>query len=182
MAIRSGMASIVRELRQYGQAAQDDVFDGLTYWSDEQLQQIADRNSRRGKVLAKRVDPDYLIYQIVAPKTVSFEDAIRVFQTDTDVEVVDSFTFNPDTQEITFDSARSEEEFYAYGLIVAVYDALAELWQSKADQRFNYIDWKAQNNKMNMEQEYQHCLDMALYYRAKTIRTWGRNGRGRWYF
>ncbi len=98
------------------------------------------------------------------------------------MENVAAFTFNPDTKELTFTGAQTETEYYAYGLVFRIYDALAELWQSKADQRFNYIDWKAQNNKMNMAQEYQHCVDRALFYRSKTIRTWDRNGKGSWFF
>lgn len=182
MPIRDGMTDIVRQMRQYGQAAPNDVFDGITYWTDEQLQQIADRNSRRGKLKIKRVDPDYKIYRIVAPKTAAVEDDLRVYTTDTDVEVTGLFTFNPDTMEVTFTDAQTDDEYYIYGLVIAIYDALAELWETKADQRFNYIDWKAQNNKMNMKQEYDHCVDRALYYRSKTIRSWGRDGRGKWFF
>lgn len=182
MSLRTSMASIISEVRQYGQAAPDDVFDGVTYWSDQQLQTIADRNSKLGKVKAKQVDPDGLIFKLVVPKTIAVENDIRLFTTDTVIEVTADFTYDHDTQELTFAAPQTPTEYFVYGRIVRIYNALAELWQNKADQRFNYIDWKAQNNKMNMTQEYQHCIDRALYYRGKTIRNFERNGRGAWFF
>lgn len=180
MPIRTGMTDIVALLRQYGQAATNDVFDGVTYWTDEQLEAIADRNGRRVLIKIKRTDPAYTIYRVIAPNTIRLEDDLAVYTAD-EVAVATSFTYNSNTNELVFTTALTDEVYYAYGLVVDVYAALAELWENKASQRFNYIDWKAQNNKMNMAQEYQHCLDRAAYYRNKRIRTFTRDGRGRWY-
>lgn len=180
MAARDSMVYIVALLRQYGQAATDDVFNGTTYWTDDQLQSIADSNGVRGYVKLKRVDPDNLIYRLVMPKSLRPEDNLRIF-TIGDTEVTTGFTYNTDTQELTFDEALTEDLYRAYGLVINLYDALAQLWGQKAEQRFNYIDWKAQNNKMNMEQEYKHCLDRQSYYRARRVRAFRKDGRGEWY-
>lgn len=181
MAVRTSMQAIIDDLRRYGSAAQDDEFNGEVFWNDLQLQNIADRNGRRVLIKVKRVDPDYLVYRLVAPNSIAMENSIVVYDAS---EVVNpaSFTFNPLTSELTFTTAQEDEEYFAYGFVVQLYDALAELWQTKADQRFNYIDWKAQNNKMNMKQEYDHCVAQALYYRSKRFRTFDRKGRGSWYF
>lgn len=181
MAVRASMASIIAQLRQYGGAASNDVFEGVTYWTDQQLQDIADRNGRRGYMKVKRVDPDYKVYRLVAPASITLENAIVVYDTSEAVNTA-PFTFNPLTAEITYSTAQTDEDYLAYGLAVQIYDALADLWQVKADQRFNYIDWKAQNNKMNMKQEYDHCVARALYYRGKRLRTFDRKGRGSWFF
>lgn len=180
MALRTTMTAIISQLRQFGQAAPDDEFDGVIYWTDAQLQTIADRNGRRGTIKIQRVDPDYMIYRLVAPKGVLLEDSIKVYD-EFGSELAGTFTYNSDTNEIVFDEPQASDEYRAYSLAVQINDALAELWQNKADQRFNYIDWKAQNNKMNMAQEYQHCVDRALFYRSKKIRTFDKKGRGKWF-
>lgn len=180
MAVRPTMQAIIDTLRQYGQAATDDEFDGIVYWTDAQLQQIADQNSRRGTLTLKSVDPANFEYQLVAPRGVMLEDTIKVYN-QSQVLSTAPFAYNPDTNLITFDDAQTSSQFAAYGAVVDINEALAQLWQNKADQRFNYIDWKAQNNKMNMAQEYQHCVDRALFYRSKKIRTFDRKGRGKWF-
>lgn len=177
--MRTTMESIVNHLRQAGMAASDDEFDGVTYWSDDQLLPFADRNGTRGIVKAKRVDPSGFVYRLNVPPSVRFEDTLEVYSGET--AVATDFTFNHDTNELTFDTALYEDVYNVYAFVVQMYDALAELWQVKADQRFNYIDWKAQNNKMNMKQEYDHCVNRATFYRAKRIRTFDRKGRGKWY-
>ncbi len=181
MALRTTMQAIISDLRQFGAAATDDEFNGVTYWTDAQLQEIADRNGRRGTIKMKRVDPDYMVYRLVAPQSITMENAIVVYTTSEAVNPA-PFSFNPLTAEVTFETAQSDEEYLAYGFVVQLYDALADLWQTKADQRFNYIDWKAQNNKMNMKQEYDHCVERAMYYRGKRIRSFDRKGRGKWHF
>lgn len=181
MAYRATMDAIVANLRQFGQAAPDDEFDGITYWTEEQLQQIADRNSKLGFIKLKRVDLDYKAYRLVAPPTVMFENNIVLYDS-SDVVNASEVAYNADTNEFIFTTAQDDEDYMAYGRVVQLYDALAELWQTKADQRFNYIDWKAQNNKMNMAQEYQHCVDRAVYYRGKRIRSFDKKGRGKWFF
>lgn len=180
MAVRVGMAAIIATLRQYGQAAPDDEFDGVIYWTDAQLQQIADQNGTREYVKAIAVDLDNTIFRLILPKSKTIENDLKVYNL-YGVEVVTPFTFNSDTGELTFTTALTDTEYRGYGLVIQIYDALAQLWQVKADQRFNYIDWKAQNNRMNMAQEYQHCVERAIYYRNKRVRTFDRKGRGEWY-
>ncbi len=178
--MRDSMQSIVDHLRQFGQAATDDEFDGVTYWSDDQLLPFADRNGTRGIVKAKRVDPGGFVYRLNVPPSIRFEDDMVVY-TANETVVGTAFTFDHNTNELTFEAALSEDVYDVFVFAVQLYDALAELWQVKADQRFNYIDWKAQNNKMNMKQEYDNCVRRAEYYRAKRIRSFDKKGRGKWF-
>jgi len=38
MSARTGMESLVNHLRQQGEASSTDLFNGVTYWTDDQLQ------------------------------------------------------------------------------------------------------------------------------------------------
>lgn len=181
MAVRTTMADIVLTLRQYGSAGISDEFAGVVYWTDQQLQDIADENGRRGAIKAKSVDPLNKIFRLVAPDGVEFENDLDVYTTQ-NVLLEEVFTYNRLTEEVIFTNAQSVSEVLVRGLLVNTNDALAQLWQAKADMRFDYIDWKAQNNRMNMKQEYDHCVERARYYRNKKVRTFDRKGRGTWYY
>lgn len=180
MAIRPTMKHIIDELRHFGNAGLADEFEGVTYWTDGQLQDIADRHGKRGSVKIKVVDPENKVYRLVAPRVGSFETDIKVLN-EAGAEVSGG-TYSYATAEVSFTTTQTDDTYWIYGFFVDINAALAELWELKAAQRFDYIDWKAQNNRMNMKQEYDHCLDRARYYRSKKIRMFDRKGRGSWFF
>lgn len=177
---RTSMASIIAFLRQYGNAATDEVFNGVTYWDDDQLEAIADSWSSREVVRLHTIQLESpTIYTLSLPKFHFMEDDFTVYDS-SDVEVATAATYNQNRQELTFVSALdANEEYTLQALVVRGYDALADLWTQKASQREDYVDFKAGNNKMNMKQEHDNCLQKAAYYRAKTIRRWPRQ-KGRW--
>lgn len=179
MPARNTMGAVIAQLRQYGAAATDDVFNGVTYWTDEQLQQIADRNSRQGFIKLEPVDPAGLVYRLHRVPTVQMENSMTIYE-DENTPVTATFTYNADTQELTFTAPLGNSTYYVFGRAIQIYDALADLWQVKADLRYQYIDWKAQNNRSNMRQEYQNCIERANYYRGKRVRSFTRTGVGEW--
>jgi hypothetical protein len=180
MPARASMTAIIAELRLYGAAATDDVFGGVTYWTDEQLQKIADRNSRQGFIELEQADPAGLVYRLKHGPSLQLENALTVYASDQTTALANAFTYNSDTKELTFTEAPASATYYVYGRAIQIYDALAELWQAKADQRYQYIDWKAQNNRSIMRQEYQNCVDRATLYRSKRVRSFSRTGVGDW--
>lgn len=176
------MSDVIRFVRQYGQATYTDEFSGVTYWDDDQIEEIADTAGLRRSVLLKPVTRDYKNYRILLPKGQKLENSFKIYKSDGTELTSPVGTYNFVLNEISFPTALSSTELYAVdALVVDMWEALADLWQQKADQRFDYIDWKAQNNKMNMKQEYDHCVERALFYSSKKIRSFSRSGKGKWY-
>jgi len=181
MAARSGMSSLVSYLRQYGQAATDDVFYGVTYWTDDQLQSILDGQAMYGKVRLLPRDIDIKIFALDLPRHYWVEaDTFTVYDSD-DTVVATSATLNEEQRLLTFTSALEEDEYYYiqgtfYNMIVA----LAELWGQKAEQRSQFVDFKAGNNRMYMNQEWQHCVDREQYYRRRIAKRFPRTRKTRW--
>lgn len=180
MAARLTMAAIVAQMRLYGAAATDDEFNGVTYWTDDQLQDIADRNSRLMYLRLEQADLEGLVYRIAYKPSIEFESSLTLLD-EYQQPIATSFTYNPTTKELTFSSPlNSNNTYYVFGRAIRIYDALADLWEAKASQRYPYIDWKAQNNRSNMRQEYENCLKQAAFYRGKRVRSFSRTGVGEW--
>lgn len=180
MPIRTSMQTVVNTLRQYGQAATDDVFRGVTYWTDEQLQTIADQWSAFGQARLKQLEvADSKLYQLDIPNMMLMEDSFKVYDDDKTL-ISTSVTYSQTQSLLTFVSALdTDHDYFVEARFIRLYDALADLWEQKAAQRFDYIDFKAGNNKMNMKQEYDNCMSRVAYYRNKTIRRFPRQ-RGKW--
>lgn len=180
MAARLTMAAIVAQMRLHGAAATDDEFNGVTYWTDDQLQAIADRNSRLTYLRLEQADLDGLIYRVENKPSIEFENDLTVLDSN-QVPLDLTFTFNANTKELTFtEPLNTRASYYVFGRAIRIYDALAELWEVKASQRYPYIDWKAQNNRSNMRQEYENCVKQATFYRGKRVRSFSRTGVGEW--
>lgn len=179
--MRPSMANIVTFLRQYGQASENEEFAGITYWTDDQLEQIADQYSYRARVDIETIqNSDPTIYKISVPFYNLMEDDFLIYDEDDELVSSPVGTYSQARQEIEFASALDEDvEYFVEALFVKIYDALADLWSQKASQRFDYVDFKAGNNKMDMSQERDFCEKRAAYYRAKTIRRWPRQ-KGKW--
>lgn len=180
MPIRTSMQDIVDALRQYGQAADDDVFREVNYWSDEQLQDIADLYSQFGQARLERQQVvGSTLYAVVIPKMNFMEDDFIVYDA-SKTEIATMATYSQTQQLITFASnLDTSKDYFVEARFIRFYDALSDLWEQKAAQRFDYIDFKAGNNKMNMKQEYDHCMERAAYYRNRTMRRFPRQ-RGKW--
>jgi hypothetical protein len=182
--MRPGMSLIVAQMRQYGSASRTDIFNDVTYWSDDQLEEIADDNSDRQTV---RLLPSSIVgrthFRLEIPRHYWFEsDAYSILEVcDTPVPVYTLAVYEPRNGEIVFAEDLSETKKYMLeGRAVNLYAALAALWEQKAAQRADYADFKAGNNKVNMSQEYEHCVKRMAHYRNRTIRRYDRSSSGKW--
>jgi hypothetical protein len=186
MAVRPGMQLIVAQIRRNGQASQTDEFNGETFWSDEQLQEIADVQSERLLIKLLPINSATKTeYSLKCPRHYWFEtDSIAVMSLvsdDTLPIITTSFTYNPVRGEIIFAEDLSDcLQYVVQGYAVNMWMASADLWEQKAAQRYDYSDFKAGNNKINLSQEHQHCLNMSKMYRNRIIRRYDRSGTGRW--
>lgn len=167
------MQPLVDYLRRYGLARTNEEFNGIIFWSDDQLEEVL---LMRGNYAAYRLLPtlDPTIFRVDAPSSFFLRLDYRVV-TDSETwhEVVSSLNLLERT--ITFEVAPGDAAYGVSGFFVSMWAALADLWDRKAQQRHNYIDFKAGHNDMRMSQEYQHCISQRDYYNSKTLRTHRRN-------
>ena len=177
MAIRLSMTKPVRYLRQYGNAAEDDVFSGVTFWTDDQLLEIMDRFGQRGTHLMVPATQDYLTYVVNLPEH-QFIDSDTIVVIDSAGDTVSTtYTLNADRLELVFDSALDDDEtYFIEALFFNMWLCLADLWQQKAGQRAGFVDFKAGQNTIKLGQERDYCLKMSHHYRRKI----GRRHHRRW--
>ncbi len=175
------MTDVVAWVRKYGEAAVDDEFNGITYWTDDQIEEIADRWSTPASVKLVPIQVSGRTKFKVDLKNHHLMENEFLIYTENELAVATPVgTWEAQRGILTFGSDLSDTvTYYVTAQFTNGYEAVADLWEQKANQRFDYIDWKAQNNKMNMKQEYDHCVARASYYRNKIIRRFPRQ-RGRW--
>ena len=177
MAARSGLTEILKYLRQYGNAARDEVFSGVIYWVDPQLEDIAETWAVRQRVRLNPATSDWLTFSIDLPRHYMVDTDSLVIYTDAGAEVETTYSIQVLRGEVVFTSALAEGYYYVEGLFVHMWSALADLWEQKASQRTGYINFKAGQKSMFLEQEYNHCVARGAYYRRKVMRRHNKKWR-----
>lgn len=179
MTVRTSMLRPIAVLRRLGNCAYNDQFNDTTYWTDEQLQEMLDA--------AHLVVPPIKLKPILRKENGVFrwwvqmidirpymilEEVGRVV----DVEGYDvpstSYTVDYVQKVVQFDPdlAPYSSQYYFEAPVFHLYEAAANVWQEKANQRVDYVRWKAGNYSVNAEAEYQHCLERARYYRGLVLK------------
>lgn len=172
MPVRTAMQPLIDYLRREGQAASDDEFNGVTYWTDQQLQDILDQVSERQVAYVKKATISGLIYVFDAPRHI-YPDPDEITFLGADLEEISAtYTYDLLRNELTFTS--DPEISYVQASFVNFWVAAAQLWGEKANQRFTFIDNKSGQNSLKMEQEYHHCVARQQLYRNRRIRRWGK--------
>jgi hypothetical protein len=180
--MRDGMQLIVAHLRHYGSAATTDLYNGITYWTDEQLEALADDNSERLLVpLRPSVRGDSQHFTAQMPRSFWFEtDSITVRQISNSETVPTTYVYAPNENAFIFSEELDCKAYEVVGKAINLNLALAALWEIKANQRYDYADFKVgQSNKIDLSQEYDHCVARAAFYRSRIIKSFSRS-TGRW--
>ena len=178
---RAEMQNLIERLRNMTEASRTDTFQGKTYWSDDQLEEVLDENRVTTPVRLSLVpgkqniggSPAWYIQAVDFSRHIGYEDNFKVY-TGAGVEVAaEDFVvekFGTKLQ-VTFDP--DEVSDTSYELEITLYNlnwAAAEVWGRKADQRIELVDMKAGAHQFKGNQEYQRCLDRQIYYRKKSAR------------
>jgi len=166
------MQAAIDYLRQHGQASLTDVYLTVTYWTDQQLQDILDRNSYRFSAVLVLLTRDELTVTARLPRFHYADIDTVVWYDSSDVIVTPSVTYNFERNEWVL--AATTTAVHIEAAYTDMYEALADLWGQKASQRWELVNFKAGNNRTDLEQEYQHCLDRQSYYRNRVIRRFKR--------
>lgn len=169
----ANMLPLVTYIRQYGNAATDDVFGATTYWTNDQLEELA---LGRGTYSSFKFNyATDLAFISEKPKHYWLRSGFQLYTEDDVLVNAATYTYKPLEGAIVFSTAQTYEPYFvAKGFTVHMWDALGDLWDRKASQRADYINFRAGHNVMNMREEYEHCVSLRDYYRAKTIRRWRR--------
>lgn len=175
MAIRTGMVGLVAYLRQFGNVGTSEVWDGVTYWTDEQLQDILDTHHDIQIVELNQVNSDGTKYKL--SRNLSIETDTFVLLDINSTELDDVVTYTELQGVFTFDTAPTYERIFVECDTYNVTMALADLWERKAQHRQHYVDTKAGAQQMKLKQEYEHCLQMSQIYRQRTVKSWARKGK-----
>lgn len=182
---RPTMALVISRFRRMTDAATDDEFNGVTYWTDDQLQDVLDENSF--PVIDLELTPSTMLVNGVADWRTQFfsKKTLKAYDYERNAQVVETSTGTPlASDDFTVDWLRMTVTLSgdvttntAYSLRVTLYDmwdAAARVWYEKAEQRVSYISSKAGTHKLDFQQEYEHCIQRALYYRGRRIRVFKR--------
>jgi hypothetical protein len=167
MPVRPAMQPLIDLLREKGNARDTDEFGGITYWTDEQLQDILDGAITRKSVGGVLDDATETIYMPAIPK-LWYADPDTVTVRVSGSWVAHTGTWDTLQRELT--TTQDVEAINAEWISMNL--ALADLWEAKAAQRSDFINIKGGQNKLDMEQEYNHCMERERYYRARIWQRW----------
>lgn len=179
MAVRPTMQRPISVLRRLGSCATNDIFNSVTYWTDEQLQDILDANLLPSQPVPLRENVRFVAGErdwgaqtiMLRPYMILEEDATVIDGFGQTVNAA-FYTVNYVQKLVLFDTAAApyRDRFFIQGKVYHLYNAAADVWQEKANQRSNYARWKAGNYSVDAEAEYEHCLQRAMYYRGLVLK------------
>lgn len=179
MAARAGMTELIAELRGLCDAGTADYSItgvAVTFWSDDQLQDVLDGHRsdvRREPLLATPdtigggsvVTHDYYFRAENVEGTASGTAAWVVRDTTGAAVDADDYSVNLRAQTIRF-TANTQGTVYV--LTCRSYDierAAAAVWEQKAGHAASRFDLKTDNHDMKRSQVVEHCLKMAAQFR-----------------
>src|SRR5574341_1094503 len=181
MPVRSGMTKIILELRRMTDTSDGEVtVNGVSYWSDQQLQDILDQHrldvldvelvskplQTNGVTEWKRYYiPDgvgrFIEYDSAVPDTSIFDivNSLGVSAAGYTVDLLSkSIVFTANTGGITY---------FLRGRTYLIYGSAAQVWFEKAGHRTALINWTAGLQQLEEDLEYQHCMAMYKEYNSR---------------
>jgi hypothetical protein len=196
MPIRESMTGLVSRLRSITGAALDDEFHGVTYWSDEQLEAELDKVRYPAYALKltkieRKIDGscDYSNQTFNLLRGYWVEDLYTIRDTSGNEVSSPLYTvaINEQRGQVTFESNPGSG---CLTIDLYVYDwnaAAAAVWEQKAAHRFDYLDVKAGDHKINHSDEYKNCVNRARWHSDRKAKSFQRtparfipDSRNRW--
>lgn len=175
MSVRAGMANLIQELRAAANVGTDEYsVDGVTYWTDDQLQTRLDKTQETHVRLLLQERPvytgDWEYYEYLIPAGPHFEQS----GTDSGWVVRDSlggtvtgYTVNYAARKITFSADQEGASYYLDCRTYNLNAAAADVWEWKAAHVAAAFDWSSDNHSVKASQEYEHCMAQAAKFRGR---------------
>ena len=173
-------ALAVAHLRQITASAEDDVFNGVTYWTDDQLIEILERHESHLfqlplKLAGETYDGLY-VYKL-ASQSRNFWCTQDAAVNDSGTDVTDAVTIDYKHNLTVTSATELVDPAFTELNEIDMNGAAAEVWRTKAQQRSHYADWRAGSHSVKSSQEYEHCLSMAKLYESKRVKSFNWKGR-----
>jgi len=161
---RTGMASLILELRSLGQAGISEfVLDTTTYWSDAQLQSMLDVwQTRNYKVPLEYITNSGVDYRLPIAR-------IERAGTDSGFAVLDSagvvvsptlYAVNYDARVVTFTTAQNGAYYSLNYRSYTVSNAVADVWGIKASYYADSVTWASDNHRVELGELHENALAM----------------------
>lgn len=182
MAAREGMTSLITRLREMTSTENtgEDALNGTQYWTDDQLQDYLDDTSTRVIDIPLEARPFYesgtFTYRFFYIPLGTGKWIEEPTSSSNVFHVVDSLGNEDSTTLYTFDQERNEIEYttdletaqrYWRGVVFDLNAAAANVWETKASMRYQYIEARFGGHWIKADQEFEHCKSQAKYYRSK---------------
>lgn len=176
---RTGMASLITELRGMTNTANDDyTVGGVSYWSADQLQQVLDRHRMEvvrealhhldeygagGTANITRYYSRYGNYEQTTGGS-----AVFVVQDSTSNTVgTASYSVDYTRGEVIFAANTGGSAYYLTGRTYDLNAAAADVWERKAAQvAMAAYSWSSDNMRVDKSGIRKEALEMARYYRS----------------
>ena len=179
---RTTMADIITELRGMANAGTADyTITSTTYWSDDQLQSILDRNRmdvhqellHSEQKWVGAADAEYYDYYSAYDWFEQTDGGTAIFVIEdaigTDVGTA-LYTADYQAGRVTFVSDTGGADYYLSGRIYDLNGAAADVWRKKAVQvaaSSSGFDWSTDNMSMKRSQQVSQARDMVGYYEGQ---------------
>lgn len=172
---RTGMANLISTVRDLGVAGTADYTLGTTtYWTDDQLQTILDRNKLSVRREELQVVPSYdggtLVYKEYRSQFGNYEQTTggtAIFEIENAIgETVGTASWTMDYANgvLTFSANTAGSSYFLSGDSYDIYRAAADVWRTKAGHHSGAVDFSTDNMTVNRGQMIQNDREMASYY------------------
>lgn len=168
------MTSIITELRQMTNTSPSDyTINGVDYWTDDQIQDIADRsrNIVRGlrlKTMPTYINGSYQYTEYVIPLSLALriegDSAFRLYDA-SGTNITSGYTVSYNTKTVVFDNDTLGADYYVDIYTYDMYAIAADIWQQKAAHYADMSDWSSDNHSVKASQLYEQALQKVQFYR-----------------
>lgn len=174
MTVRTTMADLILDLRALTDASTSDyTAGGVTFWSDQQLQDALDGRRQAVRFIEMSAQPDY------ANGAFSYTDYIlpaENMEGGTVLQVLDNtgaavgtalWSFDRNRGVVTFTADTAGASRFVTGRSYNVNLAAADVWRKKAAHYATAYDVSTDNHSLKRSQLIQHCQAMAREFEAR---------------
>ena len=170
--MRTGMSDLVQTVRELSNAGTSEMTVGtVTYFSDDHIQASLDNHRRDFQFENMEVYPEQAVGSIVYKEfhTEPYVEAgTNFYLQTTGGTVVGTALYSVDYTRgvITFTNDTVGTSFYASGRTYDVYSAAADIWDRKAANVANQVDWSSDNHSVKNSQVFQFYQKQASDMRS----------------
>lgn len=166
------MSDLVQTVRELSNAGTNEFTVGtVVYFSDDHIQAALDNNRRDFQFMPMEVNPEQAVGSVVYKefRTEPYTESGTLFYLQTaGGSAVGTSLYSVDNARgiVTFTNDTKGTAFYASGRTYGVHTAAAEIWDRKAANVANQVDWSSDNHSVKNSQVFQFYQKQAQTMRG----------------